>query len=90
MFSYDPPTRNHHNKVLYCLMDHNHIYTLNHDIKRLEQKHDEDDKYVLNVSYDFRVKDDEEEMPIYHKMINNIDDILKILKLKKTNKRYKN
>ena len=33
VFSYDPPIRNHHNKVLYCLMDYDHIYTLNHDLK---------------------------------------------------------
>jgi hypothetical protein len=26
VFTYDPPIRNHHNKVLHCLMDYDHIY----------------------------------------------------------------
>ena len=55
---------------------------MNHDLKRLEQKHDEDDEYVIKVSSDFKVKDDENETPIYYKMIDHIDDIIKILKLK--------
>ena len=79
VFSYDPPIRNHHNKVLYCLMDYDHIYTLNHDLKRLEQKQDDDDEFVLYASSDYIVKkEDEEDKPIHYRMINNIDDIIRI------------
>ena len=56
---------------------------MNHDLKRLEQKHDEDDKLVIKVSSYFKVKDDENDKPIHYKMIDNIDDIIKILKLLK-------
>ena len=53
VFTYYPPIRNHHNKVLYCLMDSNHIYTLNHNIKRLEQVQDVIElDYAINPSTD--------------------------------------
>jgi hypothetical protein len=39
-FKYDPANRNHHNKPMYCMMTDGHIYTLNHDVKRLEQNQD--------------------------------------------------
>ncbi|MFM7986882.1 MAG: hypothetical protein ACKPKO_46965 [Candidatus Fonsibacter sp.] len=38
IYRYDPPNVNHHNKVLYCMMKYDHIYTLNHNIKSLEQQ----------------------------------------------------
>ena len=41
VFKYDPANRNHHHKPMYCMMTDGHIYTLNHDVKRLEQKQDE-------------------------------------------------
>jgi len=79
VFTYYPPIRNHHNKVLYCLMDSNHIYTLNHNIKRLEQVQDVIElDYAINPSTDYRVKDEEEEKHKYHKMISS--DFIKILK----------
>jgi hypothetical protein len=60
-------------------MDYDHIYTLNHDLKRLEQKQDDDDEFVLYASSDYIVKkEDEEEKPIHYRMINNIDDIIRI------------
>jgi len=43
IFRYDPPVYNGHNKPMYVLADGDHIYTLNHDIKRLEQNQDEDE-----------------------------------------------
>ena len=27
IFMYDPPIRNHHNKIMYCLIKGNHVYT---------------------------------------------------------------
>ena len=32
-----PPTRNHHDKAMYCLMAGGRVYTLNHDDRRLKQ-----------------------------------------------------
>ena len=86
--SYDPPFRNHHNKVLYCLIDGDHIYTLNHDIKRLEQMHGVTDKHIVKPSSDFYVSD-KDEAPIYYKMIDTIDDIMAILKYKESENKNK-
>jgi hypothetical protein len=81
VFKYDPPIRNPHNKVLYCLMDSNHIYTLNYNIKRLEQVQDVIElDYAISPSTDYRVKDEEEEKHKYHKMISSPNDFIKILK----------
>lgn len=44
---YEPPTRNHHNKTMFCMATDGHIYTLNDQQKRLEQFEGED-KYVEN------------------------------------------
>jgi hypothetical protein len=60
-------------------MKGDHIYTLNHNIKSLEQKHDEHDECIIKVSSDYIVREDTEQS-IYHKMIDNVDDILKIIK----------
>ena len=63
MFKYDPPMWNHNNKVMYCMMTDGHIYTLNHDIKRLEQKqHDQEeyssDSYMPRVGDGYFIKED--------------------------------
>ena len=39
---YDPPNRNHHNKTMFCMVTDGHVYTLNHQQKRLEQFEGED------------------------------------------------
>jgi hypothetical protein len=41
---YDPPTRNHHNKAMFCMVTDGHAYTLNHQQKRLEQFAGEDEE----------------------------------------------
>ena len=80
VFRYDPPVRNNNNKTLYCMMDGNHIYTLNHDIKKLEQHLDVDLDYEIKPSSDYKVKkDDDDEQTIDHIMISTIDDIITIL-----------
>ena len=55
IFKYDPPVRNHHNKAMYCMMADDHIYTLNHNVKRLEQKQDADREEIkpLTVGNDY-------------------------------------
>ena len=66
-FKYDPPNRNHNNKAMYCMMADGHIYTLNHDVKRLEQSyHEEDDLYTPKVSDSY--KTDEKAQPRQAKM----------------------
>ena len=63
------------------MMDGNHIYSLNNNVKRLEQMDDtNDDEHVIRVSSYFYVKDKDDEKPIYYKMIDTIDDIVKIIK----------
>ena len=55
----------------------NHIYTLNHNLKSLEQQ-DEDDDFRVKASSDHRV--DEDRKPETYHMINNVDDIFRIVK----------
>ena len=85
IFKYDPPTRNHNNKTMYCMMTDGHIYTLNHDVKRLEQKQDDSDdeggsgnKYTPRVGETYLIKEDAKPKPA--KMIANVDDILQVIR----------
>ena len=83
MFKYDPPMRNHHNKVMYCMMTDGHIYTLNHDVKRLEQMQDEpeeciSDSYTPRVGDGYFIKEDAKPRPA--KMITAIDDVLQAVR----------
>ena len=75
---YDPPNINNNNLAMYCMQGDGHIYTLNHNLKRLEQ-HDEemDDKELeLFASADYVIN--EESKPREARMIDHIDDIVKI------------
>jgi isopentenyldiphosphate isomerase len=58
-----------------------HIYTLNYNIKSLEQKQNEEqeNEYIVKASSDYKVSKDDEEVN-YYRMINTVDDILKIIK----------
>ena len=63
------------------MMDDNHIYTLSHNIKRLEQFQDNINlDYTITPSTDHKVRESEKEKTVYHKMISSLDDILQILK----------
>jgi hypothetical protein len=72
--------------VLYCLAKNNHIYTLNYNIKSLEQtrndidEEEEDDEQAMTVraSSDYRIVEDRNTE--YCRMIQNIDDILEVIK----------
>ena len=59
-------------------MTDGHIYTLNHDVKRLEQKQDEQDTYTPTVGEMYYIN--EEAKPRPAKMITNIDDILQVIR----------
>ena len=60
------------------MMTDGHIYTLNHDIKRLEQKEDEDDHYAPTVCDTYYINEDAK--PRKAKMLRNIDDILQVVR----------
>ena len=73
------------------MMSDGHVYTLNHNIKQLEQKHEELEERInsLTASSDYVVKEDAQSRVA--KMIDNVDDILRIAResyqSKKTKKR---
>jgi hypothetical protein len=53
IYKYDPPFHDHRAKSFYCMIQNNHIYVLNYDLKSLEQKqHDEGDKKRACASAD--------------------------------------
>ena len=64
---------------MYVMMADNHIYTLNHDIKKLEQMHDEEhaNAYQPTVNENYYIKDEVEDRP--HKMISDIEDFRRVI-----------
>jgi hypothetical protein len=63
------------------MVKHNHIYVLNYDLKSLEQKqNDEGDKKRAYASEDFYIKKEKDEKDEKCKMINDFEDVLKIVK----------
>ena len=65
---------------MYCMQADGHIYTLNYNIKRLEQHQEgmDEDELELYASADYTIN--EESKPKEAKMIDHIDDIVKIAK----------
>ena len=78
IYKYDPEVRNRHHRAMYCMVKGNHIYTLNCDIKCLEQNQNYDPEVVVKASTECRTCEDDE--PKQCKMIANVDDILKLAK----------
>jgi hypothetical protein len=63
------------------MVKNNHIYVLNYDLKSLEQKQeDEGDKKRAYASENFYIKKEKNEDDERCYMIDNLDDILKIIK----------
>jgi predicted transcriptional regulator len=82
---HDPLTYDNNNKKMYCMIKGNHVYTLNHNLKSLNQKiEDDDDTFKVKVHTDYYIKEDKEPIPC--RMFENIDDLLKIFKEKQENK----
>ena len=78
---YDPPKENHHNYAFYAMYDDDHVYTLNHNLNKLNQHldSDEDNKsYIVSCSNDYYINEDRTASK--YKMIESIDDIVKIAK----------
>ena len=78
IYKYNPEKRNSHNKVFYCQIKGDHIYTLNHDLKTLEQKLDADPSYVVKASDNYYLSDSDEIHQ--YKMIESVDDIVALTK----------
>jgi transcriptional/translational regulatory protein YebC/TACO1 len=77
LLKHDSEVRNHHRKTLYCLVKGDHVYTLNNNLKELQQKAEED-RMILKASESYFIKEDQT-VPIF-RMIDGIDDIIKIVK----------
>ena len=75
IYKYDPPKSNHHIRVFYAMVKNYHIYTLNHDLKSIQQKQDLD-RPVVKATTDFYINI--KENPTYYKMIENVNDIIKL------------
>ena len=76
ILKYDPVKPNHHNKVLYCMVKEDHVYTLNNNLKELQQKSAAEDDMLAKASENYYIKD-EPAVPTF-RMIDGIDDIAKI------------
>jgi hypothetical protein len=76
ILKYDPEFRNHHHSSLYCMVKGDHVYTLNNNLKELQQKSDEE-QMILKASENYYNKADAA-IPSF-KMINGIDDIIRII-----------
>ncbi|MFM7988028.1 MAG: hypothetical protein ACKPKO_52815, partial [Candidatus Fonsibacter sp.] len=90
IYQYDPPIRNHHNKVVYCMMKYDHMYTLNHNINILKQQianHRPDNEDNYDKENNDKDKDnilikplpnyrvEEDRAPNYYTMIHHTDDL---------------
>ena len=63
IFRHDPLVENQNNKTMYVLADGDHIYTLSHDLKRLEQMQEcEDPEYLVKASTDYRIREDKQQV----------------------------
>jgi len=61
------------------MTDGDHIYTLDHDLKTLHQKQDDNtDEFTVYTTPDF--KTDETKTPVQHYMIESIDELVNIAK----------
>ena len=81
VFAYDPPNRNHHNKAMYCMQADGHIYTLNWELDKLshqDQATEDTDHFKPKVGENYIIKEDAEPQP--YRMINDLEDILEIIK----------
>ena len=80
IYKCDPFVPNFNNKPTHCLVDGDHVYTLNHDPTSLEHTNttesDETEELKLHVGTNYRV---DRRGPTKHHMITHVDDILAVL-----------
>ena len=76
IFKYDPDHVNFHNKPMFCMIRGNHVYTLNHDVKPLQQKYDNDDLIVVKANPNYQINENKKVHE--YKMIESVNDVLRI------------
>ena len=54
-----------------------HVYTLNHDLKSLSQKQDSEVNVAIRAGANYRIN--ESKTPVQYKMIETVDDVVKII-----------
>ena len=86
IYKYNPKIRNRHIKTFYAMVKNNHIYTLNHDLSKIQQKQVISKLPTIKAHTDYYINEREE--PPQYKMIKCIDDILKIKTDDKTREVY--
>ena len=78
--------RNHHIKTFYAMVKNNHIYTLNYDLCKIQQKQLITKLPTIKAHTDYYINEREE--PPQYKMIKCIDDLLQITTDDKTKEIY--
>ena len=86
IYKYGPEKRNHHIKTFYAMVKNNHIYTLNHDLNKIQQKQLITKLPTIKAHTDSYINVREE--PPQYKITKCIDDILKITTDDKTKEIY--
>ena len=76
---HDPETRNPHNKVMYCMVKGNHVYTLNNNLASLEQKMGAKPEFYVQAHTDYYINEEKKEQNF--KMISHIDDLIELVKM---------
>jgi hypothetical protein len=70
---------NHHHKAMYIMIKDNHVYTLDNNLKSLEQKIGDVDSPVVRTSSNFYINNNIKAYDVF-KMIDSIDDILDVVR----------
>ena len=78
IYTYSPEMFDRNIRAFYAMVKNNHIYTLNNNIKRLEQRQNTDDAFVVRARPDYHISD--REKPSICKMFSTIDDIFEMVK----------
>ena len=86
IYNYNPEKRNHHIKTFHAMVKNSHIYTLNHDLSKIQQTQLVSKLPTIKAHTGYYISEREE--PPQYKMIKCIDDILKIKTDDKTKEVY--
>ena len=60
------------------MIEGNHVYTLNHDLKVLQQKYENDSLTVVKASPNYQIN--ESKKLHEYKMVESVDDLIEIFK----------
>ena len=91
IYTYSPEMFDRNIRGLYAMVKNNHIYTLNKNIERLEQRQNTDDAFVVKARPVYHVSD--REKPSICKMFSTIDVTFEMVKAtiaNRTDKQEKN